>query len=248
METVTKISGWVVTGFAIAVICGLAFVLSGPGNKMGWWNFMTGFKILGISVLGLVVALILCIAGLVISLKHASPGGTTMSIIGILIPFIIIGVLVNTMIKAKNIPIINDITTDTINPPQFVKILDMRKDSPVPAIYPGPETAAKQIKAFPDIKTLNLNMPTDSAFDNALAAAQKLGWIIVDQDKAAGRIEATDTTKWFGFKDDIVIRITKSGTVASSVDIRSVSRVGKGDMGTNVKRITAFLKAMGGNN
>jgi len=244
---VPKITAWAITGFTIAAVCGLAFILAGPGNKMKWWNYIISFQILGLSVIGLVIAMITCIVGLVISSRRSSTGGIFMSISGILIAVVITGILARVMISAKNIPVINDITTDTANPPQFVKILDIRKDAPVPSYYPGPETAAKQLKAFPDIKTLQLTIPADTAFDNALEVARKSGWLIVDSDKASGRIEATDTTKWFGFKDDIVIRIRKTGMTASNLDIRSVSRVGKGDLGTNAKRVRAFLKAMGSN-
>ena len=65
----------------------------------------------------------------------------------------------------------------------------------------------------------------------------------MDTDRTDGRIEATDTTFWFGFKDDVVIRISKSDK-GSQLDIRSVSRVGKSDVGTNAKRIRKFLKEM----
>jgi uncharacterized protein (DUF1499 family) len=70
-----------------------------------------------------------------------------------------------------------------------------------------------------------------------------MGWKIVDMNKDAGRIEATDTTFWFGFRDDIVIRIEKNDS-GSRLDIRSVSRVGISDIGTNAKRIRRFLKKM----
>ncbi len=69
-----------------------------------------------------------------------------------------------------------------------------------------------------------------------------MGWKIVDENQAEGRIEATATTRWFGFKDDVVIRIAPSGGNGSRVDVRSVSRVGRSDVGTNARRIRAFLK------
>jgi uncharacterized protein (DUF1499 family) len=72
--------------------------------------------------------------------------------------------------------------------------------------------------------------------------ARQTGWKIVDENQAEGRIEATATTRWFGFKDDIVIRIAPSAGNGSRVDIRSVSRVGRSDLGTNARRIRAFLE------
>ena len=77
-------------------------------------------------------------------------------------------------------------------------------------------------------------------------SAQEMGWKIVDINPVEGRVEATDTTFWFGFKDDIVIRITASGSGGreSRVDVRSVSRVGRSDVGTNTKRIEKYLKKL----
>jgi uncharacterized protein (DUF1499 family) len=83
-------------------------------------------------------------------------------------------------------------------------------------------------------------MPPDAVFDRALAEAQEAGWEIVTADKSSGRIEATDTTQWFGFKDDVVVRITPWGS-GSRVDVRSVSRVGRSDVGTNAARIRDYL-------
>jgi uncharacterized protein (DUF1499 family) len=70
-------------------------------------------------------------------------------------------------------------------------------------------------------------------------------WEVVAADAAAGRIEATATTPWFGFRDDIVVRIVPADG-GSRVDVRSVSRVGKGDLGVNARRIREFLGRLGG--
>jgi len=80
-------------------------------------------------------------------------------------------------------------------------------------------------------------------FKRALAVARDMGWQIIDSNPSEGRIEATDTTFWFGFKDDIVVRVrpTQNG---SRIDVRSVSRVGRSDVGTNARRIQKFLKEM----
>jgi len=88
-----------------------------------------------------------------------------------------------------------------------------------------------------------LNRPPDRAFDLALAALHEMGWDLVAADATAGRIEATDTTFWFGFKDDVVIRV-RPADGGSRVDVRSLSRVGVGDVGTNAKRIRAYLDVL----
>jgi hypothetical protein len=73
---------------------------------------------------------------------------------------------------------------------------------------------------------------------------QLMRWAAFAGLAAAGRIEATDTTFWFGFKDDVVIRVEADGA-GSRVDVRSVSRVGVGDVGTNATRIRAYLQKLG---
>lgn len=106
--------------------------------------------------------------------------------------------------------------------------------------------AALQHEAYPDIRPLVLPVKSDIAFEKALAAAKKLNWAVADANAGAGRIEATDTTFWFGFKDDIVIRITPSGPESSKVDVRSVSRVGRSDIGKNAQRIRKFFAVLKG--
>ncbi|MBI3803639.1 MAG: DUF1499 domain-containing protein [Nitrospirae bacterium] len=98
---------------------------------------------------------------------------------------------------------------------------------------------ARQVPPIHDITT----DPPDQAFDKALAAARSSGWKLVDARKEEGRIEATDTTFWFGFKDDIVVRITPADP-GSRIDVRSVSRVGKSDVGTNARRIQKYLRKL----
>jgi uncharacterized protein (DUF1499 family) len=93
------------------------------------------------------------------------------------------------------------------------------------------------------IAAVALAVPPAQAFARARAAAQARGWEIVAADESAGRIEALATTRWFGFKDDIVIRVAAAGG-GSRIDMRSKSRVGRSDLGANAKRIQDFLTEM----
>jgi uncharacterized protein (DUF1499 family) len=103
--------------------------------------------------------------------------------------------------------------------------------------------ATQQREGYPDIEPLTMPLPPDRVFNRALDVAQRLGWEIVATDQTGGRIEATDTTRWFGFKDDVAVRITPWGS-GTRVDVRSVSRVGRSDVGTNARRIREFLEAL----
>ncbi len=100
--------------------------------------------------------------------------------------------------------------------------------------------AAEQRQGYPDIRPLVVEQAPAAAFDGALVAARAMGWQIVAAEASQGRIEATDRTLWFGFTDDIVVRIRPDGS-GSRIDVRSVSRVGKSDLGTNAARVRAYL-------
>jgi len=138
------------------------------------------------------------------------------------------------------VPPIHDISTDLEHPPQFVAVLPLRAGAPNPAVYGGPEVAAAQREGYPDLHSLVVHLAPGAAFARALASARAMGWTMVAADSAAGRIEATATTRWFGFKDDVVIRV-EPDPAGSRVDVRSVSRVGQSDVGTNARRIRTYL-------
>lgn len=144
--------------------------------------------------------------------------------------------------RARNAPPIHDISTDLEHPPAFEAVVPLRSDASTSLQRP-PVLAAEQREAYPDLAPLVLPVPLDQAFTRALAVAQDEGWQIVTADTGTGRIEATQTTRWFGFTDDIVVRLTPWGA-GTRVDVRSVSRVGEGDMGRNARRIRRFLAAL----
>jgi len=141
--------------------------------------------------------------------------------------------------RASRVPPIHDITTDLDKPPEFEAIVPLRADAPNTLDRP-PMLAAQQREGYPDLAPLTLSLPPERVFNRALDVAGRMGWEIVGSDQASGRIEATDTTRWFGFKDDIAVRVMPWGS-GTRVDMRSVSRVGRSDVGTNARRIRDFL-------
>lgn len=141
--------------------------------------------------------------------------------------------------SARSVPPIHDVTTDLEHPPAFEAIAPLRADAPN-TLERSPLLAEQQRRGYPDLAPITLPIPSSQAFDRALGAAQEEGWRIVTADKGSGRIEATDTTRWFGFQDDIVVRLTPWGS-GTRVDLRSVSRVGRSDTGTNARRIRRYL-------
>lgn len=135
--------------------------------------------------------------------------------------------------RVKTLPYINDVTTDTESPPQFVDAKPYER-----------HFAELQRIGYPELRALELALPPAQAFARARDAAQALGWEVVAADERAGRLEAVATTRWFGFKDDIVVRVASAGG-GSRIDVRSRSRVGRSDLGANARRIQDFLTAVG---
>jgi len=228
-------------GFTLTVLAGIAAALAGFGHRWGWWHYRTGFMVLKVAAYVGIAAAAVSLAGLITTRPLLLRQGVVFSLAGILVGLLTAGLPWTWMRTVKQVPYIHDISTDTENPPQFAAVLPLRKDAANPAEYGGPDIAAQQRKGYPDIVPLRLPLRPDRALELAVQAAREMGWEIVDASPVQLRIEATDTTFWFGFKDDVVIRITPDPE-GSRVDVRSLSRVGKSDVGTNAKRIRAYLR------
>jgi uncharacterized protein (DUF1499 family) len=112
-----------------------------------------------------------------------------------------------------------------------------------PPEYDGPHAAAGQRRAYPYIQPLVLDGAFAQVFDAARAAARGMGWEVVAHDRGAGRIEAIATTRLMRFKDDVAVRLREDGA-RTRVDVRSKSRLGRGDLGTNARRIRRYLAAL----
>lgn len=227
---------------ALGVLAALLLPLAGVGVRLGLWTFRTGFGVMRwAAYLGLAVAAISLVQLLAARWRGPRPWrlGAALAL-GLLAA----GVPWSWRQRARQVPPIHDISTDTQDPPAFVAVLPLRADAPNPATYEGAEIAAAQAQAYPDVRPLELPaMPAAAAFRRALDAARAEGWVIVAGDSTEGRIEATATTGWFGFKDDVVVRIRPAGA-GSRIDVRSVSRVGKSDVGTNARRIREYLRRL----
>jgi uncharacterized protein (DUF1499 family) len=226
-------------GLALGVLALLMLFITGPGSRFGWWHFRTSFDLMKYAAYMGAAAAVLSLIGLVLSrgrIRLVAVAGLALGALAFLLPW-------SWMRDARQYPGIHDITTDVQNPPAFVAIAPLRADASNPVEYPGDSVAQVQREAYPDIQPLMLALPVDSAFTLAVLAAREMGWEMVDQDRRQGRIEATATTPWMGFKDDVVIRVSSASGIAR-VDVRSKSRVGRGDVGANAKRIRQYLQRL----
>ena len=148
------------------------------------------------------------------------------------------------------LPPINDVSTDLKSPPNFLlsaKAREARAGAEPPA--PSDETRAAQRAAYPDLATIMVEMDSTEAYQLALSVAADLGWRVVDSEPpnlngdGAALIEATAKSLVFGFVSDIAIRI-RPGATQTAIDVRSVSRVGQHDFGSNARRVRKFIAAV----
>ena len=222
---------------ALASIVGfLMVVLPGPLYQFAGVSLGTAFTSLRFGVYVGGAALILIILNVLLNRKNTQWGST---LIYAVLALVAVAMPVSMMSKASAVPPIHDITTDVTNPPAFVAVAPLREGAPNPISYEGGEVTKQQLEAYPEIKTQLLPQNVEAVLSAAEKAIASLGWERV-QGALPNTLEATDTTLWFGFKDDVVIRLTPKDN-NTLVDVRSKSRVGKSDLGKNAQRINAFF-------
>ena len=133
---------------------------------------------------------------------------------------------------ARCVQAIHDVATDVAHPPEFVDVQPLRAGAPNPPRYAGPDAAEQQRQAYPDILPAHFAESQERVFAAVETAAQAMGWEVVAAVPSEGRLEASATTFWFGFTDDVVVRVVPAGS-GTRVDVRSKSRVGVSDVGAN---------------
>ncbi|WP_440463708.1 DUF1499 domain-containing protein [Psychrobacter sp. ASPA161_6] len=226
----------------VSLIAFLLVALPGPLYKYGIVDLGTAFTGFKFGVFAGIAALILLVLQMIFKRKTVTLGST---VIALLLSAIAIAMPLSMMNKGKSVPHIHDISTDLINPPKFDAIAPLRADAPNPVEYAGEATAKQQRDAYPDLKTLSYAQSQSELVKATEQAVNNLGWDLVNSDVDKGIVEATDSTMWFGFKDDVVVRVTDNGN-ERLLDIRSKSRVGGSDLGKNSERIHNFINELDG--
>lgn len=227
----------------LSIISLLGFPVALAGKRLGLFDFQIGMMLVAATLL---LAVITFSLSAILKIKQANHKQSSASNIKLamllsLIPIIGIG---SVLIAAGDAPKIHNISTDVLDPPQFMKIKQIRTEAHNPLNYNSEELATVQQTAYPNVTTLVVSMSRVDAQNRAAQIAQDLGWEIIHNDIELGIIEASETTKLWSFVDDVVIRLR--GNQADSevaIDLRSVSRVGLSDLGANAKRIEKFIAA-----
>ena len=247
-----------ITVFVLGAGSILLALLAGLGSGWGLWEFRFGFLLL-MAAFGVAIASLLIGVGIGWwARRKGRVSPRPMRWIGMALGGALALWLLSFAYTARTVPAIHDISTDLADPPQF-KALALRadyldqipgaEDPEMRGMNPLQRWAAIHANAYGDIRSVRIAMPLAEAVAKAERLAQLRGWSIAVADPVEGRLEATDTTRFFRFKDDVVVRIrpTEDGS-GSIVDMRSISRVGVSDLGVNAKRVRSFLADMAGTN
>lgn len=235
-----RLSNWALLAMLVAVvIAALGLTLAREdvvGKMFGFSAFLGGGLIA-------VVAIVLALAGLAVGLKTGNVAKRS-ALVALAVSVIYIGFIATRPMSAGDAPPIHDVTTDLANPPEF-QVLELREDNLV-----GVDTVEnwRQIHAaaYGDIGPVTIPMAVPSATAEVVRLAEAEGWEIVIADPVRGHVEATAAVSYIRFYDDVVIRVTPVGAGSSRIDMRSVSRVGVGDLGVNARRIRQFLDKLAG--
>ena len=224
--------------FGIAALGLVVLGIAGPAYRLGA-SLPTAYTIMRWAEYIGLVALLLGTGAMVYAYRLRKWSGAMVSVLALVVALTTIAIPLMWQRRAQTLPPIHDVTTDLDNPPAFQAVISKRGDAPN-KLDRAPQLTVLQREGYPDLAPITLPTPPAATFDRALTIVQTQGWEIVTADKSTGRIEATETTRWFGFTDDIVVRLTPWGT-GTRVDVRSAARAGAGDLGRNARRIRTFL-------
>jgi hypothetical protein len=225
-------------------------LIGAVGAGQDWWDKLNGLSVVTAAV---VVALLAFVLSLIVLLMYRKKGARIrdLTFMGLICSVAYLGFIGYWVNVGMSVPQIHDITTNLDNPPQF-KVLKLRADdfADIPGRgepkYAGMDAMERwkvlHREAYGDLKTVTVKLPVDQVVTLAEDVARRHGWDIALAKPDEGRLEAVDTVSLFQFKDDVVIRVQPGpGGLTSEVDVRSVSRIGRSDLGVNAKRIRSFL-------
>jgi uncharacterized protein (DUF1499 family) len=229
-------------GFLLGLLAAVGVAAVGPLYRFGRIDLETVVLALRYGGLTAIAAILLSVITAVICRPGEGRRGFVSGMLGVCLGVAGAWLPVQWAVLSATLPKIHDISTDTSDPP----VLSTRRDGTVvPIPYDTRRVADLQKEGYPDLAPLLLSIPAAEAFARAEKAAAAMGWQIVEADAASGRIQAVAQTLWFGFQDDVAIRIRPTAA-GSRIDMRSSSRVGISDLGANAERIRRFFHRISG--
>lgn len=255
MAATTGRKNWARPATQVALVLSIGAVAAAAigaiGSGQGAWPFGTGFAVLRYAVFAAMAGGVVALVALVLAWRRRDRRLVTASSVALVVALAFLLYLGNYVRIARSVPALHDISTNLEDVPQFGR-LSVRADNmetipdqgkaALKALDPESRWKAVHQEAYGDIVTVRLAASVPDTIRRAEALARDRGWAIARVDTEAGVLEATDTSLFFRFKDDVVVRARPAPDGGSLVDMRSISRVGGSDIGVNAKRIRAFLK------
>ena len=233
-------SWWACSVFVGGLIAFALMLIGALGTRFGVWSFVPGLlMLLGSLVLGALGALTGIVA-LIVARRAERRADRATAMIGTVLCGAVLGIVLSYALPGMKVPPIHDITTDLTDPPSFSPEITAARGPKANPLTRDAKLEQAQRKGYPNLHSLTSPLAPAEAYRLALTVMHDLQWEVVTTKPDEGRLEATATTRWFGFKDDVVVRIRRDGA-GSLIDLRSVSRVGQGDAGANAKRIGLFI-------
>jgi uncharacterized protein (DUF1499 family) len=221
--------------------------MGGFGTRLGMWSYSGGFTVASGGILLASAGFFLGVIGYVVALRKGLSTERSSILIALVICTILLVQVGMQMNALASVPAIHNISTDTQDPPAFDALVAVRAaEGANPLVYDANVLAEPQRQAYPWVQTLELPTNPGILLNEAVSVLEDMGLAVVNVSAEQGIIEATATTFWFGFKDDVVIRVRESAVGGSVIDVRSVSRSGQSDLGVNAKRIGTILQGLRG--
>lgn len=228
-------------GLRLAIAAPVLAIVSIAIFRLGMMEFRLPFLGLVLAILLAAIALLLS-AGALIGGLGGDGAYMQRAVIALVLALLVLYAPLNTIRKGGSVPPIHDISTDLENPPLFEAVPGVRAANDNSLALDAKVQAAQKAH-YTDLAPVSLGGAPSDNFAKALAAAEAMGWEIVAGNAENGIIEATATTALFGFKDDVVIRLSADGG-DTKLDMRSASRAGVSDLGANAARIKAYFAAL----
>jgi uncharacterized protein (DUF1499 family) len=224
-------------------VAGVLALIAGPlAIQIGVLSPFVGFRLFLFGGLLGLLALVFGAIGLWRTRAAAGREGRGRALRGALLGAAIVALIGGSAGSGAGVPAINDITTNPDDPPAFEFAANLPGNEGRDYMYPA-DFAARQRAGYPDLAPIRLPIALPDAFQQSVRAAEALGWVLTFRYPDVGQLEATQTSRIFRFVDDIAVRLRADGET-TVIDVRSKSRVGRGDMGVNAKRIEAFRKQL----
>lgn len=209
----------------------LLLLVSAYGYRQDWWPVLRALDVATWGAWAALAGTLLALAALAVWTRRRR-GGFVAALLGLVLSLPVLTMAIGWEYATRTTPAINDISTDTEDPPVFWF-------TATPTDYPA-KNAEPQRAAYPEVGPLDLGLSFDDAFAAALTLVEERRWEILSADPAESQIEAIATSRLYGFEDEVAVRVTETDD-GVRVDMRSRSRLGQIDRGANARRIESFL-------